>query len=93
MNTIKNLARRPLQVPLPHGKKLHLAFGKTAQVSDDALDHPPFKKLVDEGLVEVLGHSTTHPEASSGSGPAHLDSRGPEAGSAAATPRRGNRGD
>ena len=92
MNTIKNLARRPLKVSLPQGKTLHLGFGKTARVSDDALAHPPVKKLVEEGLVEVLGHSAAHPDGPSGGGNVHADTRGHETGAAAAAPRRGNRG-
>ncbi len=92
MNTIRNLARRPLKVPLPHGKTLHLALGKTGRVPDDALEHPPFKKLVDDGDIEVLGHSSGHAAMKSDQEPAHLDTHGhaPEKGGAA--PRRGNRG-
>jgi len=50
---ITNKTNRPLRVPLPGGKKLHLGPGKTGQVTPKALDHPPLKKLVDEGELEV----------------------------------------
>lgn len=91
MNTIKNLARRPLRVPLPRGKTLHLNPARTGQVTDEALEHPPFKKLVDAGEIEVLGHG----EVASGSpadagGPVHADTHG--RGGASVQRRSGTRG-
>ena len=51
---ISNKTKRPLRVPLPGGKKLHLGPGKTGQISHKAVDHPPLKKLIDAGEIEVL---------------------------------------
>ncbi len=50
---ITNKSRKPLSLPLPAGKKLFLGPGKTGQVTPKALDHPPLKKLLDAGDVEV----------------------------------------
>ena len=47
MTTVRNKTRKPLRVPLPGGKVLHLGPGKSGQVADDAVDRPAFKKLVD----------------------------------------------
>ncbi len=59
MKTVQNKTRRPLRVPLPRGKSLHLGPGKTGQVSAEATDHPAFKKLVEAGELEVLGDGAT----------------------------------
>jgi hypothetical protein len=64
MKDIRNATLRPLRVPLPHGKVLHLGPHNTGQVPASALDHPPFQKLVEAGEVEVLGegaHESRHP--------------------------------
>jgi len=55
MKDIRNKTHEPLRVPLPQGKTLHLGPLQTGEVGANALDHPPFKKLVDDGKVEVLG--------------------------------------
>lgn len=93
MNAIKNTARRPLRVPLPHGKTLHLGLGKTGSVGDDALEHPPFQKLVRDGEIEVLGHQAASGSAPGGQASSHGSPSGRAHGHASAAPRRGNRGD
>jgi hypothetical protein len=55
MTIISNKTHRPLSVPLPRGKTLHLGPGKTGQVSSKDVEHPPLKKLVDAGEIEILG--------------------------------------
>ena len=50
--SISNKTQKPLRVPLPRGKVLHLGPGKTGQISSDAADHPPLKALVDGGTIE-----------------------------------------
>jgi len=52
---IQNTRNRPIRIPLPGGKVLHLNPGKIAQVSDQALNHIGLRSLIDEGLVELLG--------------------------------------
>jgi len=55
MKTIKNTTPRPLRVPLPRGGTLHLGPKSTGEVTPSALEHPPFKKLVESGEIEVTG--------------------------------------
>ncbi len=55
MKEIRNTTPRPLRVPLPQGKTLHLGPRNKGQVTPQALEHPPFQKLVEDGHVEVLG--------------------------------------
>ena len=52
---IVNKVLRPLTVPLPLGKKLHLGVGKTARVNDKAKDHPPLVKMIEAGEIEIVG--------------------------------------
>jgi hypothetical protein len=66
VKTISNKTRRPLSVPLPRGKTLHLGPGKTGQIASTAADHPPLKKLVDAGEIEILGEG--HQTAVGGGG-------------------------
>jgi hypothetical protein len=54
MKTVVNKTQKPLSVPLPRGKVLHLGPGKTGQISSEAAEHPRLKKLVDAGEIEVF---------------------------------------
>ena len=54
MTTVSNKTQRPLSVPLPRGKTLHLGPGKAGQISSKAIEHPQLKKLVDAGEIEIL---------------------------------------
>jgi len=53
MKTVVNKTHKPLSIPLPRGKILHLGPGKTGQIATEAADHPQLKKLVDTGEIEV----------------------------------------
>ena len=53
MKTVTNKTRRPLAIPLPRGKTLHLGPGSTAEIAANAAEHPPLKKLVDAGEIEI----------------------------------------
>jgi hypothetical protein len=55
MTAVSNKTQRPLSVPLPGGRTLHLGPGKTGQISAKAVEDPRFKKLVDAGELEVVG--------------------------------------
>lgn len=55
MKDVRNTTPRPLRVPLPKGGVLHLGPRQTGQVAANALEHPPFQKLVESGQLEVLG--------------------------------------
>ena len=65
MKTVTNKTQRPLSVPLPQGKKLHLGPGKTGQIAANAVDHAPLKKLVDAGEIEIFDEA---PRATGGPG-------------------------
>jgi hypothetical protein len=52
---ITNKTAKPLSLPLPGGKKLFLAPGKTGQVTPKALKHPPIVKLLEAGDIESSG--------------------------------------
>ena len=54
MKAISNKTQRPLSIPLPGGKTLHLGPGNTGQISSKAVDDPRLKKLVDAGELEVI---------------------------------------
>ena len=51
---IKNTNKQPLKVPLPAGKRLFLKPGEKGKITHKAAEHPPLKKLIDEGSIEVL---------------------------------------
>ena len=55
MPAVSNKTQRPLSVPLPGGKTLHLGPGKTGQISAKAVEDPRLKKLVDAGEIEIVG--------------------------------------
>src|SRR4030095_4536639 len=55
VKTISNKTARPLRVPLPRGKTLHLGPKKTGQIASEDAEHPPLKKLVEAGELEILG--------------------------------------
>jgi hypothetical protein len=54
MAAVSNKTQKPLSVPLPGGKTLHLGPGRTGQISAKAVDNPQLKKLVEAGLIEVV---------------------------------------
>ncbi len=69
MKTILNKTTRPIKVPLPLGKSLHLGPRKSGEIATKAVDHPPLAKLVAAGDLEIIGDGSqvdSH-KASSGS--------------------------
>jgi hypothetical protein len=66
MTTVSNKTQRPLSVPLPRGKTLHLGPGKTGQIAAKAVEHPPLKKLVDAGEIEILGEDSRPTDGAGG---------------------------
>lgn len=76
MKTVKNKSHKPLRVPLPRGKTLHLGPNQEGQVTAGTLEHGPFKKLVDAGEIEILGDGgKALPHAPKGEG-GHASSQG-----------------
>ena len=55
MKVIQNKTTRPLRVPLPGGKTLHLGPAQTAQISEKATEHAGLQKFVADGSIEILG--------------------------------------
>jgi len=55
MATITNKTSKPLSVSLPGGKKLRLGPLKSGEISPKAVDHPPVRKLIEAGDVEIAG--------------------------------------
>ena len=65
---IKNTNKQPLKVPLPAGKRLFLKPGEKGQITPKAAEHPPLKKLIDEGSIEILDLGRGKSQAAGGSG-------------------------
>jgi len=55
VKTVRNKTARPLRVPLPRGKVLHLGPSMEAQIADNAVEHAGVKKLIKAGTIEILG--------------------------------------
>lgn len=51
---ILNKTPRPIAVPLPGGKKLRLGPRKSGQITPKASEHPPVKKMIEDGELEIL---------------------------------------
>jgi hypothetical protein len=71
MKTIINKSKAPLALQLPGGKKLFLSPGKSGQIADKAVDHPPIKKLIESEQIEVVdegGRSNASHDGRGGSG-------------------------
>lgn len=66
MPAVSNKTQRPLSVPLPGGKTLHLGPGKTGQISAKAVDDPQLKKLVDAGEIEIVAEDSPHTAGTGG---------------------------
>ena len=67
MKTIVNKTTRPLRVPLPGGKTLHLGPKKSGQIADPAADHPALRKLVEAGDIVIQGEGGAEAEGTEGS--------------------------
>ena len=66
MPAVNNKTQKPVSVPLPGGKTLHLGPGKTGQIAANAVDNPRLKKLIDAGELEIVdddARSTAGPAA------------------------------
>ena len=55
MATVSNKTQKPLSVPLPGGKTLHLGPGRSGEIASKACEHAQLKKLVEAGEIEILG--------------------------------------
>ena len=57
MKTITNKTHKPLKVPLPGGKFLHLGPLKSGQIADGAADAPALKRLIKSKEIELAGEN------------------------------------
>ena len=89
MKTVRNLANKPLAVPLPGGRKLHLGPAQRGEISDQAATHPPLLALVTAGELEVGEGGPHHASSTASSGAAHSSTTGFR--QAAKSSRRGDR--
>lgn len=76
MKEVRNCTRRPLRVPLPRGKVLHLNPDAIAQIADEATDDDGVREMIADGLIEIVGEGNTHPTGHPSEGPAHEDTHG-----------------
>lgn len=76
MKEIVNRTPRPIQVPLPGGKRLHLGPGKTGQVSDKAAEHPALLRLIEDETIAFTGDSEQHAAGRAPSGVGHESTHG-----------------
>lgn len=76
MKSILNKTRRPLRVPLPRGKILHLGPNHTGQIADHAVDHPGFKSLLEAGDVEIVAEGAQAAAAADNSALPHESTHG-----------------
>jgi len=58
MAAVTNKTGKPLSVPLPRGKRLHLGPRKSAQISSHDLEHPALKKLAESGAIDIAADDT-----------------------------------
>jgi hypothetical protein len=79
MASVTNKTRKPLSVPLPGGKTLHLGPGRTGQIAPKAAEHPPVKMLVESGEIEITddGRQTTGGFGGAKMGPSSGQAHGP----------------
>ena len=82
MAEVTNKIGKPLSIPLPRGKTLHLGPRKSGQISSHDIEHPALKKLVEEGVIEMVAEGSGS-TAGDGGGmhgrvptPGHTASRG-----------------
>lgn len=66
MKIVVNKLTRPLRVPLPQGKVLHLGPRQKGQIADHAVDHEPLQALVEDGSIEVLAAGAGGPHHAHG---------------------------
>ena len=62
MLTVHNKTPKPLRVPLPHGKALHLQPNGYAAINDHAADFPPLIELKAAGAIEIHDGEVSHPD-------------------------------
>lgn len=67
MKIISNKTQKPIKIPLPGGRFLHLGPLKKGQIADQAAERPAIQKLVKAGEI-VIYDENEPPEGTSESG-------------------------
>ena len=55
MKLIRTVTLEPVRVPLSGDKVLHLGPSKDGEVAEETLERPAFRKLVDRGVILIVG--------------------------------------
>ena len=76
MKTIRNLTHKPLKIPLPGGKFLHLGPAKAGQIADHAAERPAIQRLLDAKEIEIVGEGARSEGATAGDGGGHESTHG-----------------
>ena len=76
LKTVRNKTTRPIRVPLPGRKVLHLGPAKEAQIADNAAQHAGLLKLVKAGSIEILGEGERASGAGGDGGSVHEQTHG-----------------
>ena len=76
MRTIVNKTHRPLKVPLPQGRTLHLGPNKSGQITDVATEAKGVQRLIEKGEVELLGVKQEAEHSHPGEGQVHTSTHG-----------------
>jgi len=63
---VTNKTNRPLRVPLPGGKTLHLGPGKSGQISSKDAQHGALQKLVADATIELVDEETHDAQGGAG---------------------------
>lgn len=54
MKTVRNKTQKPLNILIKKGHVLHLSPNRIGRVSDEALERPSFRRLLERGDIVVL---------------------------------------
>ena len=76
MKTITNKTRKPIRVPLPGGKFLHLGPSRTGQIADAAAGRPAVKKMIEAGDLEVQAEGTSQTSGATQGAAGHAATHG-----------------
>ena len=68
MQVVHNKTRKPIRLPLGGGKVLHLGPGGTGKVSPKATERPAFRRLLEQGEIELFAEGDSIDSGSGGTG-------------------------
>jgi hypothetical protein len=74
--TVRNKTQKPLSVPLPRGKVMHLGPLKTGEIASDDVEHAGVKALIESGAIEIVGQGPGHAAGGRGDSRARPSTQG-----------------